>query len=463
MFIEKDTYNWKYIMPMAFFTAWLWSYPLFGHLQMLFLYNESLIFIWNLLFLSGLSIGFFSHVFKLSKVFLKVHISIIMFAAAALMFLSSRISPDNSQITYYISLFSSFLLGIISSLYITRWSSKLVLLKKNQIGSNMGMMMLLASVFYTLQLILGDNLLSFYTAFVFLIFSSFYSEENLKLSEINENSPNKAYNFKQRLVKFWMPFVFILLAFYIFSGILLNYIFPSVRLESPYMYIFASMIYGTTAFIGGTYLDRFKKLENIVLLGIIFLGVFYFLSPVLQILPVVNIGLEISYALIDLFIWVGIAYASITFKYNPVRCFGFGLGMNIFFVLVGFLAGDFGTGAGEVFDFYSIALLVGIMMLISIFPAVSMKNINILNENKNQSSEAFMSLPENLTPRERQVFKLLMTKMTNDEIQDRLSISKNTLKTHIRNVYAKSKVKSRYELVVKYKVEKKDEYKKSRT
>jgi len=223
------------------------------------------------------------------------------------------------------------------------------------------------------------------------------------------------------------------------------------------------MIYGTAAFIGGTYLDRFKKLENIVLLGIIFLGVFYFLSPVLQILPVVNIGLEISYALIDLFIWVGIAYASTTFKYNPVRCFGFGLGMNIFFVLVGFLAGDFGTGAGEVFDFYSIALLVGIMMLISIFPAVSMKNINILNENKNQSSEAFMSLPENLTPRERQVFKLLMTKMTNDEIQDRLSISKNTLKTHIRNVYAKSKVKSRYELVVKYKVEKKDEYKKSRT
>lgn len=49
-----------------------------------------------------------------------------------------------------------------------------------------------------------------------------------------------------------------------------------------------------------------------------------------------------------------------------------------------------------------------------------------------------------------------MSDLSNEEIQERLAISKNTLKTHIRNVYAKAAVKSRYELVVKYKGDKSD-------
>jgi DNA-binding CsgD family transcriptional regulator len=91
------------------------------------------------------------------------------------------------------------------------------------------------------------------------------------------------------------------------------------------------------------------------------------------------------------------------------------------------------------------------MMLVSIFPALSMRNIKLNFDNRKSQLQTTLIIPANLTPREKQVFKLLMTKMNNEEIQDKLSISKNTLKTHIRNVYAKSGVKSRYELVVKYK------------
>jgi DNA-binding CsgD family transcriptional regulator len=213
----------------------------------------------------------------------------------------------------------------------------------------------------------------------------------------------------------------------------------------------ATLIYGIAALIGGLYLDKFNKLENLVLIGIVFLGVFCFISPVLESLSFINIGLEISYAFIDLFIWVGIAYASITFKYNSRRCFGFGLGLNITFILIGFIGNEFISGGLENLDLYYIALLVGIMMLVSIFPALSMRNITLNFDNRKSQGQAILNIPENLTPREKQVFKLLMTKMNNEEIQDKLSISKNTLKTHIRNVYAKSGVKSRYELVVKYK------------
>ena len=456
MFIKKSKYNWIYILPMSFFTAWLWSYPLFGHLQGFFLYDESVFFKWNLLFLLGLSIGFFSHVFKFFDKFSKPHIPIITFTSLTFMFLSSRISPDNSQLINNIGFFSTFLMGISSSIYMVKWSSELILIKKDEIGSHMGMMMLVATFLYSIILVLGENKLSFYSSFILLIFSALYSYSDLKVKEKKRNIDESNISFKQVLLKFWFPFVLILLAFYVFSNILLNYIFPSVRIEAPYMYIFASLIYGGAAFLGGNFLDKYKKLENIVLIGIVILGIFYFISPILESLPFINIGLQISYALIDLFIWVGIAYASITFNYSATRCFGFGLGMNILFVLLGFLANDFMTGGSEAFDFYSIALLVGVMMLVSIFPALSMKNINILKKKASTGYGKVIEIPDNLTPREKQVFKLLMTEMKHDDIQEKLSISKNTLKTHIRNVYAKSRVKSRYELVVKYKGEKSD-------
>jgi DNA-binding CsgD family transcriptional regulator len=445
----KNLYNWKYVIPMASFTAWLWTFPLFGHLQGLFLYDNSLAFIWNLLFLSGLALGLFSHVFKFSERYYNFNIPTIIFITILLSFFSMRISPS-SITSYNIGVYSSLFLGFFSSLYLVRWSSNLIKLEVGVIGTNMGLMMLLATIFYSLNLIFIESIISLYMSFGFLITAAFYSEKFL-IKDTSKNEEIIDRSFKDSILKFWIPFALILAAFYIFSGILLNYIFPSVRISAPYFYILATLLYGITALLGGLYLDRFNKLENLVLIGIVFLGVFYFLSPVVESLPFINIGLEISYAFIDLFIWVGIAYASITFKYNSRRCFGFGLGLNITFILIGFIGNEFISGGLETLDLYSIALLVGIMMLVSIFPALSMRNITLNFDNRKLQLQTTLIIPENLTPREKQVFKLLMTKMNNEEIQDKLSISKNTLKTHIRNVYAKSGVKSRYELVVKYK------------
>lgn len=439
MLMKKRQYNWKYILPMAFFTAWLWSYPLFGHLQESFLYDESAFFSWNLSFLSGLSIGFFAHALKAFEKLPTIKIPAIVLTALVFMSLSSM------------SLASCFLLGISASIYMIRWSSKLALLKRDEIASHMGMMMLVASILYAVLWILGDIALSIYIAYGYLALSSLFSESEFEAKSLIIESPGVYTELKLCVFRFWIPFLLILFAFYIFSNILLNYIFPSTRIDAPYMYLIASLAYGLAAILGGMYVDRFKKLENIVLLGIIFLGIFYFLSPSMESVYLVNIGLELSYALIDLFIWVGIAYASISFGYKPDRCFGFGLGMNILFIIVGFLVDGMIISGVDSVNSYNIALLVGIMMLIIIFPALSMKNINILGDEKSKQQSRRIKAPDNLTPREKQVFKLLMTKMTNDEIQNRLSISKNTLKTHVRNVYAKSGVKSRYELIIKHK------------
>ncbi|NLY10203.1 MAG: response regulator transcription factor [Firmicutes bacterium] len=44
---------------------------------------------------------------------------------------------------------------------------------------------------------------------------------------------------------------------------------------------------------------------------------------------------------------------------------------------------------------------------------------------------------QNLTPREREVLKLIAKGMTNSEIAETLFISKHTVKNHVSNIYRK--------------------------
>ena len=53
-----------------------------------------------------------------------------------------------------------------------------------------------------------------------------------------------------------------------------------------------------------------------------------------------------------------------------------------------------------------------------------------------------------LTPKEREVIGLILDDMNDDEIADKLSISRATLKTHIYNIYRKTNVKNRLQLII---------------
>ena len=53
----------------------------------------------------------------------------------------------------------------------------------------------------------------------------------------------------------------------------------------------------------------------------------------------------------------------------------------------------------------------------------------------------------NISPREQEVLLLLLQGKSNNEIGETLYVSRNTIKTHIRNIYTKLGVNNRYELI----------------
>jgi len=52
------------------------------------------------------------------------------------------------------------------------------------------------------------------------------------------------------------------------------------------------------------------------------------------------------------------------------------------------------------------------------------------------------------TPREREIISLIITGCVNKEIAARLSLSEDTVKHHLSNIFAKAKVANRLELAI---------------
>jgi DNA-binding NarL/FixJ family response regulator len=57
------------------------------------------------------------------------------------------------------------------------------------------------------------------------------------------------------------------------------------------------------------------------------------------------------------------------------------------------------------------------------------------------------NLPE-FTPREREIISAIVTGQANKEIAARLSVSEDTVKHHLSNIFAKARVSNRLELAI---------------
>ena len=144
---------------------------------------------------------------------------------------------------------------------------------------------------------------------------------------------------------------------------------------------------------------------------------------------------------------------------NAATILGMGLSANVLGVLVGGLIGSSISSGGMSDHEASVLALVIVCIILIILPVLHKYLSGILTdhvyltvisellpEEQSKAIGGFM-LTGKLTERESEIAALLLSGKTYRMIAGELSLSENTVKTHIKNIYSKYNIQSRTELI----------------
>ncbi len=160
----------------------------------------------------------------------------------------------------------------------------------------------------------------------------------------------------------------------------------------------------------------------------------------------------------DLF-WWSILGEMLDFHENPVKVFGIGLSANVLGVLFGGLIGNAITRAETQSIHPTLLALAVVCVTLVLLPPLHKRLSALLKGHayltefsrlpaQEQESQLGQSAQRGkLSERERQVTALLLQGKTYKTIAGELSISENTVKYYVKNIYSKFEVQSRAELI----------------
>lgn len=159
----------------------------------------------------------------------------------------------------------------------------------------------------------------------------------------------------------------------------------------------------------------------------------------------------------DLF-WWSILGEMLDFHNNPAKILGIGLSANVLGVLIGGVIGNIIVTMGAKYGTSMLALVV-VFFTLMILPLLH-KHLSTLLKNHVFLTTLYEMAPSKqkiaidnfvttvkLTEREKEIVGLLLRGRTYKMIANELYLSENTVKTHIKNIYAKFNIQSKSELV----------------
>ena len=273
-------------------------------------------------------------------------------------------------------------------------------------------------------------------------------------------SIKKTVNVPKPLLVIICLFVF---ALYLNGGLMFRIIIPSMDVQIPLAFYYRFIIYILVLIIMYLYGEKLQKLFSIYmtvsLLGLAFVS--FALISELAAGFILTVGLlEAAFAFLDLSVWVTLG--SLAFLYKaPFHFFGLALAANLGGIILGDLFGEVLLQSGE-----SIRLMTALFASLSIFivlfivPWISRQiddslpgifeekasNYN-LTGNDLGKLEAHLMPGQKLTPREMEITSLIIKGYTNKDIAEKLHVSPNTIKTHLKNIYNKFGIKKKKELI----------------
>jgi DNA-binding CsgD family transcriptional regulator len=254
---------------------------------------------------------------------------------------------------------------------------------------------------------------------------------------------------------------------YIAGGLM----FKTITMEQtfPYFFYLSNLAYMLVCLIASLSLKYYPSLDLRLLYRPVLplVGVGFLLFPLLS-GPLASLSfffLQAGLALFDVYTWLLIAYLSRRHA-RPAAVCGFGLSLITFSIFGGDLAFNVVTMFSNTIarlDYLSFGAGIVCLFASQFFPAdretfagwhtktvlpVEADSDNTSGESNPMISEKFhLDGPIVFTPREQDVLSLLIKGWNNPSIAEKLNISNNTVKFHIRNIYEKCNVNSRQELV----------------
>jgi DNA-binding CsgD family transcriptional regulator len=160
----------------------------------------------------------------------------------------------------------------------------------------------------------------------------------------------------------------------------------------------------------------------------------------------------------DLF-WWSIIGEMLDYTDNPVKVFGIGLSANVFGVLCGGVVGMAVTSLQLASAEVAVIALTVVCVTLVMLPPLNWHLVMLLKNHVYLAAYDRMSMTqqtdlirqaktfEELTVREQEVLRHILSGKSNREIAEALFISESTVKTHTRNIFSKYNVSGRVELI----------------
>lgn len=382
---------------------------------------------------------------------------VIRFGLLALIASALMLMFTSWSITLFLYFLSSFIAsGIMVGLayhikYCIKSSQRFNMMAVILITSNIGLFIL------TEIETLFDSMVSIWFAFGLLVvsfFCSFYMERVHINVDVKHKHSSKLHAHTKRDLYLLSLLIFIIT---INGGLMYQVIVPSyVELGEivrrvwlwPYMIGVGMFLFFFTAFNKGTTL-----ILAVAILGFSFVG--YLVAPisVLSFLIVIFL-LMIPLGALDLF-WWGTLAQMLDESNNPGFVFGVGMIANILGVLTGILF-SMRINNMENATILAVAIaLTSVFVVLAIFPLLQslLQNKSYLQTyyskplDQVQHDPVLLEILSSLTKRELEITEKIIQGKTYKMISEDLHVSVNTIKFHIKTIYDKFDVNSRFELV----------------
>ncbi|HHU07917.1 MAG TPA: LuxR family transcriptional regulator [Clostridiaceae bacterium] len=195
----------------------------------------------------------------------------------------------------------------------------------------------------------------------------------------------------------------------------------------------------------------------IAMIGLSFIGFMSLGRGVVSYLAVNTLMLG-AFGVYDLF-WWSILGEMLELHKNPAKILGIGLAANVLGVLLGGLIGNAVTSSNIHSPNPTLLALFVVCVTLVLLPPLHMRLSSLLTGHayltvfsemptREQTDEVGRAARfKNLSERERQVASLLLQGKTYRTIADELTISENTVKYYVKNIYSKFGIQSRTELI----------------